>query len=182
MRLLNLFSGTGSVSKPWRAAGHEVFDVDVDPRFSPEHCGDILQWDYTKLPFMPDVIWSSPPCDQYSRARTTGGPRNLKLADSLVARALEIIQFFQEKNPDLIWFLENGDSISLWAREIAKDLIDFAVLDYCQYGMPYPKNDILSRETFSCSYSPEKLLNATAQSSVGYDAKPNANRQPTAIV
>ena len=98
MRLLNLFSGTGSVSKPWRAAGHEVWDVDVDPRFSPKTCGDILQWDYKNLDFIPDVIWSSPPCDQYSRARTRAKtPRNLALADRLVAKALEIIYFFLKR-------------------------------------------------------------------------------------
>ena len=102
MKLLNLYSGTGSVSKPWRAAGHQVWDVDVDPRFSPEHCGDILQWDYTQLPFIPDVIWSSPPCTEYARCKTRGPPRNFALADSLVKKALEIIHYFEKKNPALI--------------------------------------------------------------------------------
>ena len=139
MRILNLFSGTGSVSKPWRKAGHEVFDMDIDSRCSPEFCGDILQWDYSTLPFIPDVIWSSPPCTEYSRAKTTGPPRNFKLADSLVAKALEIINFFEQENPALIWFLENGDSTLLWGRDVAKNLKDFVVLDYCQYGTLYRK-------------------------------------------
>ena len=70
------------MSKPWRDSGHEVFDVDIDPTFEPDYCGDILQWDYKSLDFIPDVIWSSPPCDQYSRARTRARtPRNLALAD-----------------------------------------------------------------------------------------------------
>ncbi len=124
-----MFSGTGSVGKPWREAGHEVISVDIDPRYNPEICEDILRLSYCKLP-TPDVIWASPPCDQYSRARTRAKhPRNLTLADSLVAKAIEIIAYFQELNPDLIWFIENGDTTLLWGREVARDLKTYVVLD-----------------------------------------------------
>ena len=136
MRLLNLFSGTDSVAIPWREAGHEVISVDIDPRYNPEICEDILQLSYCKLP-IPDVIWARPPCDQYARSRTRAKtPRNLALADSLVAKALEIITYFQQLNPDLIWFIENGDSTLLWGREVARDLTNYVVLDYCQYNGP----------------------------------------------
>ena len=56
MRLLNLFSGTDSVATPWRENNHEVISVDIDPRYNPEICDDILQLDYKQLP-PPDVIW-----------------------------------------------------------------------------------------------------------------------------
>ena len=91
MRLLELFSGTGSVGKPWREARHEVISVDIDGRFGADIVENILQLSYCKLP-VPDVIWASPPCDQYARCRTRAKtPRNLALADSLVAKAMEII-------------------------------------------------------------------------------------------
>jgi len=135
MRLLELFSGTGSVGKPWREAGHEVISVDIDPRYNPEICEDILQLSYCKLD-IPAVIWASPDCSQYSRARTRGPPRNLELADSLVAKAIEIITYFQKLNPDLIWFIENGDSTMLWGRVVAQNLTNYVVLDYCQYQGP----------------------------------------------
>ncbi len=140
MKLLELFSGTGSVGKPWREAGHEVRSVDVDGRFGADIVEDILQLSYCKLQ-VPDVIWASPPCDQYARCRTRAKtPRNFGLADSLVAKALEIIQHFQRLNPDLIWFLENGDSTLLWGREVAKDLTKYVKLDYCSYqGAGYRK-------------------------------------------
>ena len=137
MKILNLFSGTGSVTKPWREAGHIVWDVDVDSRFSPETCDDILQWDYKTLTWIPDVVWASPPCDQYAKCRTRAKtPRNLKLADSLVERAIEIIKYFEQQNKVLLWFLENGDSTMLWGRDVAKDLMCYVVLDYCQYDGP----------------------------------------------
>ena len=136
MRLLNLFSGTDSVATPWREKGHECISVDIDPRYNPEICEDILQLAYSKLP-TPCVIWASCPCDQYSRARTRAKhPRNLTLADSLVDKATEIIKYFKSKNPDLIWFIENGDSTMLWGREVAKDLSNYVRLDYCQYNGP----------------------------------------------
>ena len=135
MRLLNLFSGTDSVAMPWRENNHEVISVDIDGRFNPEICEDILKLSYCKLP-IPDVIWASPPCDQYSRARTRAKtPRNLALADSLVAKAIEIIKYFQTLNPDLIWFIENGLTL-LWGRDVAMDLKNYVVLDYCQFGGP----------------------------------------------
>ncbi len=89
MKLLEVFSGTGSVGRPWREAGHEVISVDVGGRFGAEIVEDVLQWSYCNLPWIPDCIWCSPPCDQFSRARTHAKtPRNLALADSLVAKAL----------------------------------------------------------------------------------------------
>ena len=122
MRLLNLFSGTDSVATPWREAGHEVISVDIDPRYNPEICEDILQLSYCKLP-TPDVIWASPPCDQSARCRTRAKtPRNLALADSLIAKAIEIIKYVQTKTPDLIWCIENLDSTMLWGRDVAQDL------------------------------------------------------------
>ncbi len=87
MLLSEIYSGTGSIGRPWREAGHTVVSFDIDSRFSPEICGDILQVDYKSLP-IPDVIWSSPPCEQYSTTRTVAKtPRNFALADSLAAKA-----------------------------------------------------------------------------------------------
>ena len=46
MKLLELFSGTGSVGRPWREARHEVISVDVDGRFGADIVEDILQLSY----------------------------------------------------------------------------------------------------------------------------------------
>ena len=93
MRLLELFSGTGSVGKVFKEQGWEVVSLDWDPKFNANIVVDIRHWDYKSLP--PNYfscIWASPMCTQYSRARTTAKtPRILVEADSLVQRALAII-------------------------------------------------------------------------------------------
>ena len=157
MKLLELFSGTGSVGKPWKEAGHEVISVDVDGRFGADIVEDILQLAYCKLP-VPDVIWSSPPCVQYAWCRTRAKtPRNFASADSLVAKAVEIIQYFQKLNPDLIWFLENGMTL-LWGREVAKDLTNYVRLDYCQYGTGYRKRTRIAHSD-NLKWTPRPMCN-----------------------
>ena len=70
-----------------------------------------------------------------ARARALfNAPRNLVLADSLVAKAIEITFYFQKLNPDLIWFVENCDSAMLWGKDVAKDFKNYVMLDYCQYN------------------------------------------------
>ena len=140
LKILELFSGTGSIGKVFRKHDHEVIAVDVDGRFGCEIQDDILQFAYVKLPWVPDIIWASPPCTEYSRAKTTG-IRNLELADKLVAKFIEIRDYFLELNPSMLWFCENGQTTMLWDREVAKTLEPRAQLSYCQYGKPYRKNN-----------------------------------------
>ena len=95
MRLLKLCSGTGSVSVPFRENGWGVVEVDWDDRHGPTHVVDITTWDYTVYPqdyFQ--IVWCSPDCTQYSRARTKAKtPRNLEKADELVAACLRIVNY-----------------------------------------------------------------------------------------
>ena len=134
MRLLELFSGTGSVSKAVGDQFEEVVSVDILPSFQPSICVDILTWDYTEYPqdFF-HTIWASPPCTEYSKAKTQG-VRNYALADSIVKRTLEIIDYFEPVR----WFIENPQTGKLKEREFM-DGIPFYDVDYCQYGKPYRK-------------------------------------------
>ena len=75
----------------------EVVSLDVIGTPTQNHIvTDILDWDFTVYPpnhF--DMVWASPPCIQYSKARTTAKtPRDLEGADKLVSKALEIIDYF----------------------------------------------------------------------------------------
>ena len=71
VRLLELFSGTGSVGNVFRSRGWEVLSLDM--LMKADINIDILEWNYKEYPpghF--DMIWASPPCTEYSKAKTTG--------------------------------------------------------------------------------------------------------------
>ena len=154
MHLLELFSGTGSVGRPFRENNWQVTSVDLDNRYNPEINTDIMTWDYTAIK-TPDVIWSSPPCTQYSQARTVSRVTDFTTADVLVAKTLEIIKYFEIQNPNLKWFMENPNTGRLKTRPIVQDL-PFCVLDYCQYGAPYRKR---TRIWNNVGFIPRKICN-----------------------
>ena len=135
-RLLELFSGTGSVGRVFAAAGWDVYSVDLDPKAAcSEHC-DVLAFEATRWP--PgywDMIWASPPCTHYSRARTTAKtPRDLWGSDALAQRTLDIIAYFQPR----AWMIENPDSGLLKDREVVRGL-PYVRTDYCCWGRPFRK-------------------------------------------
>jgi hypothetical protein len=144
VRILDVCSGTGSIHRWVESVGLSdcvnIVSVDVLPHVqghSPTHCVDVCEWDYaTAYPTGHfDVIWCSPPCTHYSRARTTAStPRDLEGADRIVQRCLDIIQHFRPK----AWVMENPASGLLPKRDMVAGL-PFVDASYCQYGRTYRK-------------------------------------------
>ena len=131
MKLLELFSGTGSVSKVAKELGFDVVSLDLkDANINT----DILNWDYKQFNRNNfQIIWASPPCVEYSIAKTTG-IRKIDYANSIVQKTIEIIRYF---NPS-VWFVENPQSGLLKHQDFMKDF-DYFDLDYCKCGFPYRK-------------------------------------------
>lgn len=131
MRLLELFSGTGSVRKAIGQNFCEIVSIDILQKFSPTICCNILEWDYKMYP--PDYfdfIWASPPCTEYSKLKyISQKPRNLELADKIVKRTLEIIEYFNKSS----WVIENPQTGLLKDREFMWGL-PFVDVDYCMYS------------------------------------------------
>ena len=85
-RALDLFSGTGSVSRALSNLGYNAISVDFDPKVMATHLVDIRDWDYKQYPqghFQ--VIFACPPCTHFSQAHTKG-TRDLHLADEIIQK------------------------------------------------------------------------------------------------
>ena len=93
MRILELFAGAGSVDKVFKEWGWQVVSLDRD--MDADIKTDIMDWDYrTYEPGYFDVVWSSPPRTEYSRAKTVG-VRKIEEANQVVQRTLDIIHYMR---------------------------------------------------------------------------------------
>ena len=158
MKVLELFSGTQSISKQFRLAGHETYCIDNDDYFSDitDLTADILTVrakHIIKSFGIPDIIWASPPCQTHSISaishhRTSlnnGFGRTIKerkdsntliakgnaaiLHDKVLLKALMLIQELKPK----YYFIENpvgGMRRSLLMRGVFYRY----TITYCQYG------------------------------------------------
>lgn len=141
-RLLELFSGTGSIGKVAKKMGYDV--VSLDLLLPATHQCDILKWKYKKYPVgYFDVIWASPPCTEFSFAKSTG-TRDIEGALALVKKTLHIIRYFQPK-----WYAIENPVGHLRHTDIMKRRSDRKTISYCKYGYRYRKNtDIWTNSTF----------------------------------
>ena len=131
MKLLELFSGAGSVGKVAKELGYDVVSLDLK---NADINTDILQWNYKQFKQNEfNIIWASPPCTEYSRAKTTG-IRKTDYANSVVKKTIEIINYF---NPS-IWFIENPEAGLSKQQDFMTDF-DYYDIDFCKYGMEYRK-------------------------------------------
>ena len=141
MRLvsLELCCGTQSFTSVMRSVypHHTHITVDNDHTCQPTHTCDILEFDYESLippsECIVTHIWCSPPCTQYSNMRTTGPPRDLVKADTIAERCLEIVRFYLNHNPDMLWYMENPKTGLLKTRACVCHLAFYDVT-YCRYA------------------------------------------------
>ena len=141
MRTLELFAGSQSFTKGIKRFDHEAecITVDMSYHFQPTHYVNILEWDYRIYPpghF--DLLWASPPCTQYSKAKSRG-VRDLEGADTLVRKVFEIIDYFKPN----AWVIENvGTGLLVNRMKNIRDVPIF-ITDYCCYGKPVRKRTAL---------------------------------------
>ena len=141
MKVLELFSGTESFTNVAKEFGMETFTVDFEDKFNPDLCIDILKLKIEDIPFTPDVIWASPPCQCFSVA-TIGRywnenytPKNEKTETALkiLYKTVELIRQLKPK----YWFIENPRAM-MRKMPIMRNFLRQTVT-YCQYGEKYMK-------------------------------------------
>lgn len=135
MKVLELFSGSGNVSRWFREAGHETFTVDANAKLKPDCSTDLLRWELEGLPWKPDVIWASPPCPcfsvmQISKNWKNGIPQTVGAVRSigLVLATIEIIKKLKPK----YFFIENP--VGMLRKMPFMNEFTRVTADYCQYG------------------------------------------------
>jgi hypothetical protein len=137
MRVLELFAGSRSIGKAAEKLGMEVFSSDINAFKDINYVVDILEFDYSRVPFHPDVIWMSPPCTGFSVAaigrnweKGTQMPKTdtARLGLKLVEKCIGIINYYQPT----YWFMENPRGM-LRKLPVVTGLKRHTVT-YCQYG------------------------------------------------
>ena len=169
MKLLELFSGSGSVGKVAKKLGWDV--VSLDLKNADINC-DILQWDYKQMPSgYYDFIWGSPPCTEYSIAKQQGR-RKIDETNKIVLKTLEIIDYFKPK----VWFIENPQT-GLLKKQPFMEGLHYVDVDYCMYGMPYRKRTRLWNSLVN--FTPRPLCKRNCGMMDGKRHKQTAQRAPS---
>lgn len=131
MKVLDLFCGLKGWSEPFARRGHEVLTLDIDPVFKPTFAVDFLNWGFGNMPWKPDVILASPPCEAFSTMSMgkhwthEGEPKTMtaRLGRDLVLRTKLAIQILKPKfaiieNPRArlrsLPFLEDYERRTVW--------------------------------------------------------------------
>jgi len=140
MNVLELFAGSRSIGKAVEKRGKKAFSVDINDFDDIDYVTEILEFDVEKVPFIPDMIWASPTCTYVSvesigvhwNKDHTPKSENALLGVKLVEKTLEIIAYFQEKNPNMIWYMENPRG-KLRKLPVVRGEFDRATVWYCKY-------------------------------------------------
>lgn len=163
MKVLELFAGSRSFSKVAEQRGHKVFTSDYKDFEGIDYVCDILDFDISKVPFEPDVIWASPPCTYFSVASIghhwnkdhTPKTNEAILGVEIVQKTLDIIN---ELNPS-VYFIENPRG-KLRKLDVVRNL-QRATICYCKYGEDRMKpTDIWSNfinTAFSYGWQPRPM-------------------------
>lgn len=155
MNLLELHAGSRSVGNVAESLGFNVFSVDWQKFDKIDLAIDIEQLTPNDIPFIPDVIWSSPDCTTYSIAAISTH-RNCKEAKTDYAKKCDLvninqwnlIKYYLELNPNIKYFVENPRGY-MRKMQFVKGIPRTTVW-YCRYGdMRAKPTDIFSNHIYS---------------------------------
>ena len=155
LKILELHAGSRSVGKVCEELGHDVFSVDWTNYEGIDLVIDIQLLKPSDIPFIPDIIWTSPDCTTYSiaaishhRKGTEPVSEYAKKCDAVNVHQIELINYYLKINPDLKFYIENPRGM-MRKMPFVKD-IDRTTVWYCRYGDNRAKpTDIFTNNLFS---------------------------------
>lgn len=140
LRVLDLFSGLEGWSSAFRERGHEVCTVDLEARFKPTLCRDILALRPQDVPGPWDAILASPPCQPFSVCTIGRHWRNCQPVSREVRHAIRLVRhtlrLIHELQPRA-WIMENPRAMMRHLPDLAR--FERRTVTYCQYGFSVMK-------------------------------------------
>lgn len=110
IKVLELFAGSRSIGKVADELGYEVFSIDIEPFEGINLVQDMEFIERSQIPFIPDIIWASPPCTSYSIAAISHHRKGqvpvsdfAKKSDRVILATINLIQRF----PNATFYIEN---------------------------------------------------------------------------
>lgn len=149
--ILELFSGSGVVSKVFSSHDYVAWSVDKNQKLSPSICCDILNFDYSLFPGQFDFIWASPDCRYFSRSgasrhwlketlkyrhyRYTAKTSEAFKALLLLYKTIEIIKYYSP----VLWVIENPVGRMRHIPELQRFAPFRYGVNYKDFGFSYSK-------------------------------------------
>jgi len=174
MKVLELFSGTGSIGKECRDRGWDVVSLDRDLPATIKT--DINTWNYKIYPVgYFDLITASPVCLWWSKLRNCHIGRGMtkesiqtdidRFGKPMVDKVLEIIDYFKPAN----YWIENPQTGKMKSYITTLPYYD---VDYCRYGFTYQKRtrfwtNIKDFEPKICKKSCDSIIDGRHKKSLG---------------
>jgi len=109
--MIDLFSGLGGASRAMAERGWEVVRVDNNQKFKPTVLIDIHRFSWKGR--RPDLIWASPPCQEFARWIMPWFPKSEPSLD-LVKEAIRVIEECKPR----FWVIENVRGAISWFKPL----------------------------------------------------------------
>lgn len=189
MKVLELYAGSRSIGKICEKLGHEVFSIDI---FQFGKIDLILDCEFLKLeylPFIPDMIWSSPPCTSYSISaisyhrfeNTNPKSEFAEKSDRMNINNIKLINDILKINPNMKFYIENPRSV-FRKMDFIKG-INRTTVTYCSYGdIRMKPTDIFSNNIYDMfnlkGWNPRPIC-FNGNTKCHHEASPRSSRSGT---
>ena len=127
MKVLELCCGLKGWSNIWVKYGHKVETLDINSKFNPTYCLDILDFNIKKEY---DIIFASPPCTYFSKIRNVWNNTKLKTTKEQIQNSIAIAQkcFDIIKESKCKYYLVENPHAGM-----SKYFPGYETIDYCEY-------------------------------------------------